>query len=258
MAELTDSAEVVKADATGLALPDEAQVIAYLKADPLLLTRHPQLLEHVEITHAAGSAVSLIERQVELLRGKNQRLESRLDKLLETAKDNELRADKVLKLALSLIRAPSLAAIRTLNRATVKYALELGYMKIQAKDVPKPELAQLIEWLPESEGSVDSWTNAARCPVKVREVKLTDQPRTSTTFGVTGEANRAQTAKETGLTRAQMKDLEVAWVAAFPQTPAPAFAKPHTPTSESATSGHMQTNAPRIRIITPPHSLVCA
>ena len=115
--------------------------------------------------------------------------------------------------------APSFEAIRTLPRATVKYALELGYMKIQAKDVPKPELAQLIEWLPESEGSVDSWTGAARCPVKVREVKLTDQPRTSTTFGVTGEANRAQTAKETGLTRAQMKDLEVAWVAAFPQTP---------------------------------------
>jgi polyvinyl alcohol dehydrogenase (cytochrome) len=115
--------------------------------------------------------------------------------------------------------APSFEAIRTLPRATVKYALELGYMKIQAKDVPKPELAQLIEWLPESEGSVDSWTSAARCPVKVREVKLTDQPRTSTTFGVTGEANRAQTAKDTGLTRAQMKDLEVAWVAAFPQTP---------------------------------------
>ncbi len=45
--------------------------------------------------------------------------------------------------------APSLAAIRTLNRATVKYALELGYMKIQAKDVPKDELAQLIDWLPE-------------------------------------------------------------------------------------------------------------
>ena len=120
MAELTDSAEVVKADATGLALPDEAQVIAYLKADPLLLTRHPQLLEHVEITHAAGSAVSLIERQVELLRGKNQRLESRLDKLLETAKDNELRADKVLKLALSLIRAPSLAAIAAALKTSMK------------------------------------------------------------------------------------------------------------------------------------------
>ena len=60
--------------------------------------------------------------------------------------------------------APSLAAIRTLNRATVKYALELGYMKIQAKDVPKEELVQLIDWLPSAEGTNDAWITAARCP----------------------------------------------------------------------------------------------
>ena len=115
--------------------------------------------------------------------------------------------------------APSLAAIRTLNRATVKYALELGYMKIQAKDVPKEELAQLINWLPSAEGTNDDWVSAARCPTKIREVRLTNAPRVSTTYGVTNNGNRAQTAEETGLTRDQMKDLEVAWVAAFPQTP---------------------------------------
>ncbi len=115
--------------------------------------------------------------------------------------------------------APSLAAIRTLNRATVKYALELGYMKIQAKNVPKEELAQLIDWLPSSEGSNDDWIKSARCPVKIREVKLDGAPRTATTFGVTNDANRRQTAEEAGLSKAQMKDLEVAWVAAFPQTP---------------------------------------
>jgi polyvinyl alcohol dehydrogenase (cytochrome) len=115
--------------------------------------------------------------------------------------------------------APTLDAIRTLNRATVKYALELGYMKIQAKNVPKDELAQLIDWLPSAEGTNDEWIRAAQCPVKIREVKLDGQPRTSTTFGVTNDANRRQSAKEAGLTRAQMKDLEVAWVVGFPQTP---------------------------------------
>lgn len=115
-----DSADPVASEACGPALPDEAQVIAFLKADPQLLTRHPQLLEHIEITHAAGSAVSLIERQVELLRGKNQRLESRLEKLIDSAKANEVRADKVLKLALSLIRAPSLAAIAAALKTSMK------------------------------------------------------------------------------------------------------------------------------------------
>ena len=115
--------------------------------------------------------------------------------------------------------APSFEAIRQLNRATVKYALELGYMKIQAKDVPAADLAQLIDWMPTSEGSNDAWIDAARCPIKSREVRLEGAPRTSTTFGVTNDANRAQTAEQAGLTREQMKDLDVAWVVAFPQTP---------------------------------------
>lgn len=115
--------------------------------------------------------------------------------------------------------APSLEAIRTLNRATVRYALELGYMKQQARDVPKEELAQLIDWLPSTEGTNDAWVEEARCPIKLRQVKLEGAPRTSVTFGVTYDANRRQTAEETGLTKADMKNLEVAWVQAFPQTP---------------------------------------
>ncbi len=115
--------------------------------------------------------------------------------------------------------APSLAAIRTLNRATVKYALELGYMSQLATDVPKEELAQLIDWIPSAEGVNDTWIEAARCPVKAREVRLDGAPRISTTFGVTNDATRAQSAEATGISAEQMKDLEVAWVAAFPQTP---------------------------------------
>lgn len=90
---------------------DEAQVAAYLKAHPDYLSRHPELLEEIEIKHAAGSAVSLIERQVDILRAKNQRLEDRLARLLDAARDNEKRADHVHKLARTLIRAPSLAGV---------------------------------------------------------------------------------------------------------------------------------------------------
>src|SRR5690606_5222958 len=92
-------------------------------------------------------------------------------------------------------------------------------MKQQSKDVPKDELAQLIDWLPSAEGTNDAWIDEARCPIKLRQVKLDGAPRTSVTFGVTYDANRRQTAEETGLTKADMKNLEVAWVQAFPQTP---------------------------------------
>ncbi len=89
---------------------DEAQVLAYLKANPDFLARYPELLETLELQHTTGSAVSLIERQVEVLRGRSQRLEDRLAALLENARDNERRATNVHRLARTLIRAPTLAA----------------------------------------------------------------------------------------------------------------------------------------------------
>src|SRR5688572_24915731 len=78
--------------------------------------------------------------------------------------------------------APSLEAIRQLNRATVRYALEFGYMSQQAKNVPKEELERLIDWIPSAEGTNDGWIQQASCPIKLRQVRLEGAPRTSTTF----------------------------------------------------------------------------
>ena len=62
-------------------------------------------------TTPSGSASSLIERQVEWLRAKNARLDARLHQLMETARDNETRARKILRVAQMLLRAPTLAVM---------------------------------------------------------------------------------------------------------------------------------------------------
>lgn len=90
---------------------NEREIVAYLKVHPDFLARHPDLLEAIELKHRSGSAVSLIEKQVELLRARSQRLEDRMERLLEAARDNERRQDNVHRLARTLIRAPSLAAV---------------------------------------------------------------------------------------------------------------------------------------------------
>ena len=99
---------------------DDTQVVAFLKANPDFLSRHPELFEVLELRHASGAAVSLIERQVEILRGKSGRLEDRLKTLLEAARDNESRAANVHRLARSLIRAPTLAATITALRKCLR------------------------------------------------------------------------------------------------------------------------------------------
>ena len=53
-------------------LPEQA-VVDYLTAHPDFFTRHPQLLRDLSLPHDSGNAVSLIERQVELLRKQAER-----------------------------------------------------------------------------------------------------------------------------------------------------------------------------------------
>lgn len=85
---------------------DEAQqrVVDYLTQDPGFFERHPELLETLVLPHSrGGSAVSLIERQVEVLRDKNQSLESRLNTLVHVARANEALVGKIHRLTRRLL-----------------------------------------------------------------------------------------------------------------------------------------------------------
>ncbi|MGH8505479.1 MAG: DUF484 family protein [Stenotrophobium sp.] len=100
-----------KAVETAAPTLDSEQVVAFLRGHADFLTHHPELLETLEFKHGSGSAVSLIERQVDILRAKNQRLEDRLQLLLDAARENEKRSDHIHRLARTLIRAPTLGGV---------------------------------------------------------------------------------------------------------------------------------------------------
>ncbi|MGB5292560.1 MAG: DUF484 family protein, partial [Lysobacterales bacterium] len=53
----------------------EEVVSKYLRQNPDFLEKQPALLKHLELSHASGPAVSLIERQVQYLRQQNEALE---------------------------------------------------------------------------------------------------------------------------------------------------------------------------------------
>lgn len=131
---------------------DEQQVMDFLKARPEFLVRHPELLEQLEVAHAAGSAVSLIERQVELLRGRNLKLEERLGRLLENAADNEKRAASVHRLARTLIRAPSLAAVLAGLRSCMKddFGIDAVFVGVNANVYKRHDIEGFVPLEPES------------------------------------------------------------------------------------------------------------
>lgn len=80
----------------------------YLFQHPEFFASRDALLRELKVPHFSGGAVSLVERQVALLRDENRSLNQRLDQLLTVAKENEQLAQRVHALASHLADADSL------------------------------------------------------------------------------------------------------------------------------------------------------
>lgn len=89
------------ADEPGL----EKRVVEYLRAHPDFFEHYAQLLAELTVPHASGEAVSLIERQVSVLRDQNRQLRRELMDLVQIARDNDRLNDRVRRLTLGLMEA---------------------------------------------------------------------------------------------------------------------------------------------------------
>ena len=75
---------------------DEESIISYLNAHRDFFARHPEVLARLSIPHdESGSTISLIERQVGVLRDENSRLRRKFHDLLATARANETLGERV-------------------------------------------------------------------------------------------------------------------------------------------------------------------
>jgi uncharacterized protein YigA (DUF484 family) len=87
----------------------ENAVHDFLQDNPDFFERHSALLSSLRLPDVARGTVSLVERQVSVLRQKDLKLERRLKDLLEVARANDTLAAKIHQLALILLAAPDLA-----------------------------------------------------------------------------------------------------------------------------------------------------
>ncbi len=84
-----------------------AQAVAdYLLANPEFFREQRKLLTRLQIPHPAGGAVSLVERQVEVLRQENRQLERRLVDWMEIARENDRLLARLHALALAILAEP--------------------------------------------------------------------------------------------------------------------------------------------------------
>jgi hypothetical protein len=88
---------------------NEEQVVAqYLQQNTDFFERHPQLLARMRLQHPRNaSTVSLIERQVEVLRDKHQTQEQKLAEFVRVARANNLLAEKIHRFTRRLLSTSS-------------------------------------------------------------------------------------------------------------------------------------------------------
>lgn len=106
------------------ALPDselEQQLVAYLGSHSDFFLRHQHLLPYLTIPHpVSGGAVSLLERQVGLLREQKLELKHKLQHLAQVARSNEDLLEKLQHLILALIDSPSAEAALDVAEAALR------------------------------------------------------------------------------------------------------------------------------------------
>src|SRR5690554_2216394 len=87
------------------------QVAQYLVENPTFFLKHEHLLSDLYLPHHSGSAVSLQERQVSILRERNIDMRKRLNEFLEEGQRNDVLYKKTTTLILYLLEAKSLSEL---------------------------------------------------------------------------------------------------------------------------------------------------
>ena len=86
----------------------EHDMVRYLRDHPAFFEEHQDVLAGMVLSHESGSAVSLIERQVQILREQKEEQKRKLQSLISTAHNNEKLNNNVNALILELLDADSL------------------------------------------------------------------------------------------------------------------------------------------------------
>jgi uncharacterized protein YigA (DUF484 family) len=87
------------------------EVASYLKTNPEFFIKQEDLLADLSLPHKSGKAISLLERQVTILRDRGGDARQKLNNLLENARNNDQLFDTTRSLVLALLRAKDVTEI---------------------------------------------------------------------------------------------------------------------------------------------------
>ena len=118
----------------------EEMVRAFLSENPTFLADNPDILELLDLPHNSGKAISLVERQVGVMRDRNKEMRGRLDNILTVANDNDLLFEKTKRLVLNLLEAENLTDMVSVIYDSLGNDFEISFFSLILLDDNKTQL----------------------------------------------------------------------------------------------------------------------
>src|SRR5262245_35655454 len=109
---------------------DADQVAEYLRKHPEFFVDFDELIPEMRIPHQPGDAVSLVERQVRMLRERNIEMRHRLAQLMDVARDNDRLFDKTRRLVLDLLDATALEDVVSTVEDSLRHEFQVPYVSL--------------------------------------------------------------------------------------------------------------------------------
>ena len=168
----------------------EEAVARYLEDNPDYFLRHGEVLATLKIPHPeSGGAISLVERQVQVLREQNHRLQQQLRELVTIARENDVLGERLHRFAQAMIDAASLDDTLNTAQDLLRQEFKLDQVVIRLQGTPeaagRPEfseenhpqlmllLKQFVRGRPVSGGTYDDTMMAYLFGEAAAEIKST-------------------------------------------------------------------------------------
>ena len=127
----------------------ERDIVRYLRDHPDFFERHQGLLADMLLPHETGGAISLLERQVSVLREQRDDNKKKLQQLIKTAQKNEQLNNHVNALILALLDAMSLEEVLEVVRTRLANDFDAEAVVVRLFNTGHPtmtRLPELVDW----------------------------------------------------------------------------------------------------------------
>src|SRR6478735_4788207 len=122
---------------------DPDHVAEYLRQHPDFFIDYEHLLPDLALPHHTGEhAISLVERQVSVLRTRNRDVRNRLNRLLDTARDNDRLFQKTQKLVLAILDQRTIEGIVDAVESSLRDDYQVDVCKVLLLDAAGLQAAQ--------------------------------------------------------------------------------------------------------------------